>query len=85
MAMQEAIDASKIAFIEPNVIAVEEDLPSKIIEGLKAKGHHLDIGPSDIGNAHGIKILPDNGGKVISCDIGTDKRGDGKNLISVKP
>jgi gamma-glutamyltranspeptidase / glutathione hydrolase len=81
MTMQQAIDAPKIAFVEPNVIAAEDDLPVKTIEQLKAKGHTLDIGPSDIGNAHGIKMICDKQGKVMSFDVGTDKRGDGKNPI----
>ena len=81
MSMQQAIDASKIAFVEPDILAVEEDLPANTIERLKAKGHKLDIGPSDIGNAHGIKIIRDQQGRITSYGVGTDKRGDGKKPI----
>jgi gamma-glutamyltranspeptidase / glutathione hydrolase len=83
MSMQQAIDASKIAFVEPDILAVEDDLPLKTIEGLKARGHNLDVGPSDIGNAHGIKIIRDKKGRILSFDVGTDKRGDGKALVPV--
>jgi gamma-glutamyltranspeptidase/glutathione hydrolase len=81
MSMQRAIDAPKIAFVEPDILVVEKDVPSKTINGLKAKGHKLEIGTNGIGNAHGIKFVRDKQGKIISFDIGTDKRGEGKLLV----
>jgi gamma-glutamyltranspeptidase/glutathione hydrolase len=81
MSMQQAIDAPKIAFVEPDILVVEKDLPAKVIDGLKAKGHKLDIGSNGIGNAHGIKFMHDKQGKIVSFDVGTDKRGEGKLLV----
>ncbi len=81
MSIQQAIDAPKIAFVEPDILIVEKDLSSKTVEGLKSRGHKLEIGRNGIGNAHGIKIVRDKQGNIISFDIGTDKRGEGKLLV----
>jgi gamma-glutamyltranspeptidase/glutathione hydrolase len=75
MDMQHAIDAPKLAFEEPDRIRVDEDLPVKAFEALKAKGHKIYKG--SIGNAHGIRILRDASGKVTGYDVGIDKRGEG--------
>ncbi len=79
MNMQAAIDAPKIAFVEPNFIRVDPDMPEDVIKVLRQKGHQIRKG--SIGNAHGIKILRDVNGKIIGYDIGTDKRGDGKSPV----
>ncbi|MEN9298036.1 MAG: gamma-glutamyltransferase [Bacteroidota bacterium] len=79
MNMQSAIDAPKIAFVEPNFIRVDPDMPEEVLEVLRQKGHQIRIG--SIGNAHGIRILRDVNGKIIGYDIGTDKRGDGKSPV----
>ena len=79
MDMQSAIDAPKIAFVEPNFIRVDPDMSVESIEVLKRKGHQIIKG--SIGNAHGIRILRDPNGKIIGYDIGTDKRGDGKSPV----
>ncbi len=79
MNMQSAIDAPKIAFVEPNFIRVDPDMPEEVIGVLKQKGHQIIKG--SIGNAHGIRILRNSNGKIIGYDIGTDKRGDGKSPV----
>lgn len=78
MSMQEAIDAPKISFVEPNTIRVEQDVPQPVIVSLSDKGHHITRGR--IGNATGIKIIRNNG-KIYNFDVGIDKRGEGRTAI----
>jgi gamma-glutamyltranspeptidase/glutathione hydrolase len=79
MSMQEAIDAPKIAFIEPNSIRVDQEIPESLTDLLKERGHQISRG--SIGNATGIKIISDNKGKIISFDVGIDRRGEGRAAI----
>lgn len=79
MSMQEAIDAPKIAFVEPNSIRADRDMPKEVIDSLIKKGHKMVKG--GIGNANGIKIIYDNMGKISSFDVGMDKRGEGRAAI----
>jgi gamma-glutamyltranspeptidase / glutathione hydrolase len=76
MSMQEAIDAPKIAFIEPNSIRAEPDITQSVIDALVLKGHVIDQGT--IGNANGIKIIR-KGGKISGFEVGEDKRGQQRN------
>jgi gamma-glutamyltranspeptidase / glutathione hydrolase len=78
MSMQEAIDAPKIAFVEPNSIRVEPDVPQSVIMSLNEKGHQITRGK--IGNATGIKIIRKKG-KISYFDVGIDKRGEGRAAI----
>ncbi len=79
MTMQQAIDVPKIAFVEPNSIRVDPDLPEIIIDSLSLRGHQITRG--NIGNATGIKIIADQKGEIVSFDIGIDKRGEGRAAI----
>jgi gamma-glutamyltranspeptidase/glutathione hydrolase len=79
MSMQEAIDAPKIAFIEPNSIRADRDMSQAVINSLIEKGHHIIQG--GIGNANGIKIIYNNNGTIANFDVGIDKRGEGKAAI----
>lgn len=79
MNMQSAIDAPKLAFVEPNIIRVDRDMPVQLVDAMRKRGHTISLG--NIGNAHGIKIIRDSSGKIIGFDIGTDKRGEGKSPI----
>lgn len=74
MTMQDAIDAPKIAFVEPNSILVDKDLPQSVIDSLTDWGHHVITGT--IGNANGIKISYNDKGEVQSYEVGMDKRGE---------
>lgn len=78
MSMQDAIDAPKIAFVEPNSIRVEQNVPQQVVISLNEKGHHISRGK--IGNATGIKIIKNNG-KISYFDVGIDKRGEGRAAI----
>ena len=79
MSMQEAIDAPKIAFVEPNSIRVDHGIPIPITDLLSERGHHINRG--SIGNATGIKIISDLNGEIISFDVGIDMRGEGRAAI----
>ena len=79
MSMQEAIDAPKIAFIEPNSIRADRDMSQAVINSLIEKGHHIIHG--GIGNANGIKIIYNNNGNISYFDVGIDKRGEGRAAI----
>ncbi len=79
MSMQKAIDAPKIAFVEPNSIRVDHEIPKPITDLLKKRGHQISRG--NIGNATGIKIISDHKGKIVSFDVGIDKRGEGRAAI----
>lgn len=79
MTMQSAIDAPKLAFIEPNSIRVDPDVPKTITDSLRKRGHQIKLG--SIGNATGIKIIYNPQGEIQSFDVGIDKRGEGKRAI----
>ncbi|NNF35480.1 MAG: gamma-glutamyltransferase [Saprospiraceae bacterium] len=77
MSMQEAIDAPKISFIEPNFIRAEADIPDNIIQSLESMGHNIKKG--SIGNAMGIKLIKAD--SFLKYDVGIDGRGEGNNAI----
>jgi len=74
MNMQQAIDYSKIAYIEElGEIRVEKTLPEYLHQSLKDRGHATQI--NDIGNAMGIRFL--RNGSTINFDVGVDTRRNG--------
>ena len=79
MSMQEAIDAPKIAFVEPNSIRVDSELDKETIDALISHGHRIIKG--NIGNATGIRIIYSSEGEIIHLDQGIDKRGEGRAAI----
>lgn len=54
MDIEAAIAAPRIAFIEPNTLAVEETIPAATREALAAMGHDVQV--RFIGNANGLSI-----------------------------
>jgi len=73
MSMQEAIDAPKITFVEPDFIQYDNDMPAETVKSLEERGHRMRKG--SIGNAYGIKIVRDEDGSIMSFEAGFDKRG----------
>lgn len=73
MSMQEAIDAAKISFVEPDIIQVDPYLHQSVINDLESRGHKVRKG--FIGNAHGIKIHYSGDGTILKFEAGVDKRG----------
>lgn len=55
MSIEEAIAAPRIAFIEPNTLAVEETITETIRNELAAMGHEVDVQRA-LGNANGLSI-----------------------------
>ncbi len=76
MNMQEAINAPKVTFVEPNTLAVENEIGEAVFNALKEKGHKVQR-TNRIGNAHGLRILYDEQGNISGYQGGADKRGEG--------
>lgn len=79
MGMQEAIDAPKLAFGEPDRIFIDPGISEEVVNALKAKGHNVMT--RTIGNATGIKIIRDSQGKTNGFDTGIDNRGKGRSAV----
>ncbi|MGD2169933.1 MAG: gamma-glutamyltransferase [Chlamydiota bacterium] len=80
MGMQDAIDASKVAFLEEeNMVKLESGIKTSVISSLKEKGHTITYG--DIGNAMGAKIFTNT--NSVSFDVGVDKRRDGWSQVNI--
>ncbi len=74
MSIEEAISAPRIAFIEPNTMAVEETIPEAVRNTLARMGHEVHV--RDIGNANGLAIeYMDDG--TVQFTGASDPRGTG--------
>jgi gamma-glutamyltranspeptidase/glutathione hydrolase len=74
MPIDDAISSPRIAFVEPNTLAVEETIPEPIRESLAEMGHDVQV--RFIGNANGLAIeYRDDGGVQFSG--ASDPRGAG--------
>ena len=76
MDVQQAIAAARISFIEPDVIAVEDEISQSVRQELAAMGHNIRVGEK-LGNAHGLTIEYDANGKPFQFTGGSDPRGEG--------
>jgi gamma-glutamyltranspeptidase/glutathione hydrolase len=76
MDVQHAISAPRVAFIEPNNLAVEAGIDEQVRAALESMGHHVRI-VAGLGNAHGLAIEYDENGKPIRFTGGADPRGRG--------
>ncbi len=76
MSIEEAIASPKITFIEPDVIAVEHGISEEVFNSLRGRGHNVRR-TNAIGNAHGLKILYDSEGRILSYEGSADPRGEG--------
>lgn len=76
MDVQAAIAAPRISFMEPDVIAVEDGIPASVRRALEARGHKLRL-VGALGNAHGLTIDYDEGGRIRGFTGGADPRGSG--------
>jgi gamma-glutamyltranspeptidase/glutathione hydrolase len=76
MDIQTAIAAPRIAFTEPDLIAVEDAIPDSIRRGLEARGHRIRVVRA-LGNAHGLTIEYGPNGQPIRFTGGSDPRGRG--------
>jgi len=76
MDIQQAIEAPKISFIEPDILGIERSIPDDIIKGLERKGHNIKL-LEGIGNAHGLVIHYNEEGTPKQFFGGSDPRGAG--------
>ena len=76
MSLEEAIAAPRVAFIEPNQLAVEEAIPQEIRAQLEAMGHERRVGRG-LGNAHALAIEYDDEGRPVRFSGVADPRGAG--------
>ena len=72
MDVQQAIDAPRV-FFEGGLTLVERGLPAATVEGLKTRGHNVQVTPSPWGGAQIIKIDWDRGVLIA----GSEPRKDG--------
>jgi gamma-glutamyltranspeptidase/glutathione hydrolase len=81
MNVQRAISAPRISFVEPDVLAVEEDIPESVRDELWALGHNVNAVPETpylaLGNAHALTVEYGRGGEPIRFTGGADPRGEG--------
>jgi gamma-glutamyltranspeptidase/glutathione hydrolase len=75
MDVQQAIAASRLSFIEPDITAVEEGVPEAVRKELIAMGHNIRV--QRLGNAHGLTIEYDAKGRPQRFSGGSDPRGEG--------
>ncbi len=76
MAVQAAIEAPRVRPAEGNRIMAEGRIPAAVLDGLRARGHLVDVLPDftmAVGGAQGIMIDPDSG----AYSGGADPRRDG--------
>ncbi len=74
MDIQEAIAAPRIAFIEPNTLAVEETIPEEVRDELTRRGHQIQV--RYLGNANGLSVEHLDDGRLRFTGA-SDPRGAG--------
>ena len=80
MPLQEALDAPRVSFAEPNRLQVETTLPAEVRAALAARGHELDE-TSGLGLAHGVALsYHEDGG--IQFVAAADSRGVGLGAVA---
>ena len=79
MNIQEAITAPRVSFIEPDLIAVEEDITEDVRNELISMRHKIRLikKPGGLGNAHGLMIEYGEDGKPVRFTGASDPRGKG--------
>ena len=74
MTIEEAISSPRIAFVEPNTLAIEETIPESIRQSMIDRGHDVQV--RYIGNANGLAIEYREDG-TVSFSGASDPRGAG--------
>ena len=77
MNINDAIQAPRISFVEPNDLVLEAGITDTIIANLNAKGHQSRVVKS-IGNAHGLTLIYNEQGEFMGYEGAADNRGEGK-------
>ena len=76
MDVQTAVDAGRVAFVEPNVLLVEGRIPESVHAELEALGHNVRSSER-LGLAHALRIEYDADGDPIGFVGAADSRGVG--------
>ncbi|MGB3632731.1 MAG: gamma-glutamyltransferase, partial [Rubrobacteraceae bacterium] len=75
--VQGAISAPRIAFVEPDSLAIDGTLPADVQGELTALGYTVFVDEYGLGNAHGLAIEYDDSGDPVQFTGGADPRGGG--------
>jgi dienelactone hydrolase len=70
-----AVAAPRLSFVEPDLIAVDEDVPESVRQELTKRGHKVQV--RRLGNAHGLTVEYDQQGRPVRFSGGSDPRGEG--------
>src|SRR5262249_2325614 len=73
--VQQAIAAPRLSFVEPDLIAIEQDMPIAVAVELARHGHRVTV--RRLGNAHGLTVEYDKKGRPERFTGGSDPRGEG--------
>jgi len=75
MDINEALSSPRVSFIEPDIYAIENEVPDSIFNQLKAWGHNVQRVYA-LGNAHGLMIHY-NENEIAGFEGASDPRGEG--------
>lgn len=75
MDVQQAIAAPRLSFVEPDIIATDDGIPTTATAELVKMGHRIRV--MSLGNAHGLTIAYDAKGRPVRFTGGADPRGEG--------
>src|SRR5262249_50240254 len=75
MDVQQAIAAPRLSFVEPDLTAIDEQMPAPVAAELARLGHKVTA--RRLGNAHGLTIEYDKQGRPERFTGGADPRGEG--------
>jgi gamma-glutamyltranspeptidase/glutathione hydrolase len=82
--IQEAVDAPRLAFAEPDRLLVETAFGEEILTALGELGHRV-VASDGIGLAHALEIERDERGRVTGLRGAADRRGAGAALLASHP
>lgn len=77
MDIQQAITAPRIAFMEPDSLAVDPSLPASVVGELTALGYATYVDEYGPGNAHGLSVEYNDSGEPVRFYGGADPRSAG--------
>ncbi len=75
--IQQSISEPRIAFVEPDSLAIDGWLPASVQSELTSLGYALFVDEYGLGNAHGLAVKYDDAGEPIRFTGGADPRGGG--------
>jgi gamma-glutamyltranspeptidase/glutathione hydrolase len=79
MDIQDALNAPRISFVEPDILAIEDKIDREVIDRLKEMGHNVNP-KNGLGNAHGLILLRDDKGRITGFKGAADDRGEGDSI-----